>query len=486
MNVYGHCMDEAFWSKSKSKILFIPTSNKLPFVSGFFKVSKSLNYLIIPWKNESDHQLTTKMQPSTDVELVFPHTLRNLKQYSYKVTGRARKPQLFRQNGTIYGFDIFFMDVVAKKQNANFSISIYPNSANFFHLMTKERLDINLDTINIGFLVEARKYYKTVNTFETEGYCALVPIPPRNSFFKYILTPYDWMSWMFIIFSIIFCAVAWKFFNCHRSGRNLDGPGYVVFGLIAYFLGQSNLIRHNRWYHAMIIQIFAFIMLILGNAYQSLLISLLSVSRNGTRITTVNELMEGNYHFLYDRMYFLMITEKDLQYSVLNVSTVIKETEIRESHKSMAEQNNALIIRCDTAHDLIYSGNHEYNLSKPSDYFYILPEKLLTTYGSYMTGRFSPFTERLEEISLEIFESGIKQHWKTLLQKLTDRIDLDLSYILNEDYMLKINDLKYVFFIHGFGLLIALAVFLSEVIVHKYHAKMLQPFQKIVEKIKGK
>ena len=500
MNVYGHCTDEAFWSKSKSKILFVPTSETFPSVSGFFKVIKSLNFVLIPWKNESGIRLTTEMAsillivdkelkmspPSTDVEIIFPDKLRNLKQFCYKAAGRERKPKLFRRNGTIYGYDLFFMDLVAKKQNANYSVDIYANSTNYVQLMTAQMLDINLDTINLGFLSYVRKYYKTVNTFDTEGYCALIPIPPRNSFFKYILSPYDWMSWMFMLLSVTFCAVIWKIFKSHRSGRSLNGPGYVIFGLIANFLGQSNSIRHSRWYHALIIQIFAFIMLILGNAYQSLLISLLTVSRNGTRITTVNEMMEGNYHFMYDRMYFLMITEGDLANSVKNISNIIKEKEIQTNHKSMAEHNNALVIRCDTAHDLIYSRNYEYNLSKPSDYFYILPEKLLTMSESYMTGRFSPFTERLEEISLQVFESGIKQHWKTLMQKLTDQIDLDVSYFLNEDYMLKINDLKYVFFIYGIGLLIALAIFLFELIVHKYYEKISQEFRKIVEKITQK
>lgn len=499
MNYFGHCIDEAFWSKSQSKAIFVPSANAHPAVFGFFYMIKNINLVIIHWKRQNENRVTTEMMtwdglnykmynmsPSTNIDKVFSDKLRNMKQYHYKVTGKEQKPRLFHQNGTLYGYDLIFMDVVATKQNANFSIHVYESGggADFAKLMINSSFDVSLNTINIGSLSIATKYFKTINTFDTEGFCALIPIPPRNSFLKYILTPYDWMSWMFMIISIAICATIWKVFKYQPAGFAVNHPGLVIFGIVANFLGQSISLRHSRWYHALVIQTFAFMMLILGNAYQSLLISLLSISRNGTRITTVNEMMEGNYNFMFDKLYHWLTTETELETTIYNLSNIIYLPNVLENHESLADNNTVLIIRCDMAHELIYSENYETNFTKVSDYYYILPEKLLTMYENFMTSRFCPFTERLEDISLQVFESGIKQHWKILMRKLTDQIDLDISYIINEDYMLKMTDLKNVFFIHLFGMFVALAVFLLELILHKFNWSMMCFLRKLIKKFK--
>lgn len=151
-------------------------------------------------------------------------------------------------------------------------------------------------------------------------------------------------------------------------------------------------------------------------------------------------MMQGDYQIIYDRQYHWMMTSDALKVSMLLDSEVIHLNNVAENHTILAAENKVLVMRCDMAHNLIYSNNYNFNSSKPpSDSFYILPEKMLTMYENFMTARFSPFSERLEEISLQIFESGIKQHWKILLHKLTNQFDLEVSYIVNEEYMLKMS-----------------------------------------------
>jgi hypothetical protein len=112
---------------------------------------------------------------------------------------------------------------------------------------------------------------------------------------------------------------------------------------------------------------------------------------------------------------------------------------------------------------------NDFNRGSPTDSFFILPEKFFTLYETLMTGRVSPFIDRFAEISLRIFESGIKQYWKTLMHQLTDEIDLTQISIIKEDYLLKMGDLKYVFYIWAIGLLLASIAFALELLCHKYH-----------------
>lgn len=261
MNNFGHCTDEAFWSKSNSKNIFIPSSEKsvrkASQISDFFAAIKSVNFVMVPWIKEGSSRITTEMitwtnlkfnstsmTPSTNVDEVFPDRLRNMDQYQYKVCGREQEPRLFIRNDTLYGYDVIFMDAVAKTQNANYSIQSF-GGTEFANLIINSKFDLSLNTINIGFLNNARKYFKCINTFETEGFCALIPIPQRNSFLKYIFTPYDWISWMLIAIAIATCSAVWKLFKSYPSGFNLDNPDVIIFGFIAYFLSQSITIHHT-------------------------------------------------------------------------------------------------------------------------------------------------------------------------------------------------------------------------------------------------
>lgn len=326
MEIFGSCIDEAFWS-STTNIIFMPTGElsytSYPSVFGFFVSIKSLNFIMVYDYKFNDGRISTRMlefnflqrllrnlPPSTNVNVMFPDKLNNMNSYLYKTAGQEQWPRLYRTNGKLHGYDLFFMDTVIQKQNARYSVRLFEkkpeSSSEFALLMINSTFDLSLNTLNIGGLSYVRKYYKTINTFDIGGYCALIPIPPEHSFIKYILSPFDWMTWMFIGLSILGCAFIWTVFKSRSSGQSLSSPGHMVLRIIAGFFGQSISIRHTRWYHSLIVQIFAFMMIILGNGYQSLLISLLSLSRNGTRITTINEMMHGNYNFFADSLFMLM------------------------------------------------------------------------------------------------------------------------------------------------------------------------------------
>jgi hypothetical protein len=417
---------------------------------------------------------------TTNVDKVFPDRLLNLNQYKYKVIGASQLPRLFLKNGKFYGFDVFFLEIVAKKLNASFAIDIvnYADSsalANVQNRMGKGQIDLNLNTMNSGGNVETfSKYYKTFNTYDVDGYCALVPIPPRLSFLKYLLVPYDTASWILMLVSLVALAVIWTVFKTQRDSRSLSSVGHMILRVVAGFLGQAFNFVSTRWFHLLVMQIFIFMVLILGNAYQSLLVSLMTVSRNGTRITTVDEMMKGDFNYISESIFHVDILQQQPNSSMTERFQEDKTIYLTQTfnYKEKAANNSVLIVRCDFAHDIFFTENYKFDNGKTSDYYYILPEKLFTLYETLATGRFSPFVDKFAEYSLRIFESGIRQHWKTLLHKLTDEIDLNQISIIKEDYLLKMGDLKYVFYIWGIGLSLATIAFIIELLCYKYRARI--------------
>ena len=482
MKFLGKCISQQFWDISSSKFIFIPTraisKPEMFSVFFFFKQFKRINTIIgtpdrIFIYDYFGHSLVS-VYPTSNAKKVFPNNLLNLKRYNFKIQGTSQKPRLHWINAKFQGVDVYFIKTIAKKVNATFSSQFYDmknwkQNKLFMSFLMDGSADLSLNTMNSLSLTNqymknsssVSTYLKTFTTFDEEGFCALVPIPPRVSFFKYLLKPFDIATWILMAVSVISLAVLWMIFKKTRDGRNLNSPGYMVFRIIAMFLGQDIPSRQTRWFHTMIIQLFIFVMMILNNLYQSQLISLMTASRNATRIETVNEMMEQNFIFCSDQFFYAFLYLNDQNSSRYQICPEMYENN-NIDYKSMAQNGTVLITRCDNARDMFYTKNNNFSFGHPAEVYYILPEKVFTFYDNLKTGRFTPFLEMFEKFSLIIFESGVRQHWKMLLHKYSDELDLKQIAIDNEDFLLKMNDLKFVFVICGIGLIIATMVFLVE------------------------
>jgi hypothetical protein len=406
--------------------------------------------------------LTNKMivvEPTTNIEKVFPDKLRDLNQYEYKVFAAEQKPGLFKENGKIVGHNVLFLEIVAKQQKAKFKIFDFGDDiGRASKALLEGELDLSLNTM-VGSLKPDTKIFKQVNTFDTNGYCAMVPIPIGKRFFNFFTEPFDTLSWGFMVVSLLLLIVIWTIFKMRRDGRRLNSAFYMVFWLIAGFLGQAIPFRHTRWLHLLIIEIFVLAVMILGNAYQSVLISFLTVTVNATRITTVDEMLKGDYNYISSSYFYLITKQFRLTSSFMEMLNVDKAEDSidRIDFKSLAENNTVVILKCDRAKAMIDSSLSNFKYGK-----------LFTTYDKLMTTRYSPFAERLEDFSMRIFESGIKQHWNTMIKKITKKLDFKLISVVKEENLLKLDDLKYVFLLWGVCLLVACIVLLLEQLWKRY------------------
>lgn len=510
-NAFYSCLDGIVFTNS-TKFIIIPTvpvgETELLRLSKFINAFKRLNNVVI-FEQKFENILTTHMvsfnylskkskvlTPTCNVDEVFSDKLVNLHQYKYKVSATVQKSRLNLMNGKLYGNDLLFLDILMRKQNATKQMMVIgwkdiKKWKIFLAKVLNGDIDIVLNTMmSSDFFPNIRIFFKTFNTYDVAGYCALIPIPQRSPSQRlfFIFYSFDGIFWILMLISLAGLAIIWKIFKF--QSKNLNSVSDILFGVISGCFSQSFSFRHTRWFHLMMIQTFIWFMAIVGNFYQSELISQLTVEQNASRIMTVDSMLAGNYNYISDRYFINMISYYEDQSSF--VSQIVDQSSIYSDdtydYKSSAANNSVLIIRCDVAFDILYS-NH-YDKDDPSDFYYLLPEKFLTSYETLVTTRYSPFTEELDKLSLRIFESGIKQHWKTLIHKFTG-ISTHSHDAVARDNMLRLNDFVPVFSVWAIGLCAALFVLLIELLWFYYRARIKHSWlgrkvHKIVQKISPK
>ena len=96
--------------------------------------------------------------------------------------------------------------------------------------------------------------------------------------------------------------------------------------------------------------------LVLGNAYQSLVISLMSESRNGTRLNTFDDLMQSEFNIITDPLFSTLIIESP--YYVMYADKIQKDfTSLDEvDYVTLAKNNTAIVMTCSVA-NFLYSSN---------------------------------------------------------------------------------------------------------------------------------
>lgn len=197
-------------------------------------------------------------------------------------------------------------------------------------------------------------------------------------------------------------------------------------------------------------------MFILGSAYQSLIISLISESRYGVTIKTFDELMQSNYSLEVDYLFYYMMRVSDV---ISKNVAIVYDLNFQQK----AANNTVIILRCDATEYIMYSDEYD---SHAIDYLYLLSNKIYTYYESFTTSKFSPYHEKLQYFSSLIFESGIRQHWKEFEKYQDNREMMEVNKINNEEYLINFDDLFGVFYLLGFGFIFAILTLIFEIFWH--------------------
>ena len=457
------------WSNS-AKFIFVPaqdykTTRNTEVFSFFDHIGVTNAVLIYQERNllkaVISNQFLKKpyaLKDLSKIDKVFPDKLANLN-YCYKISGCNQLPRLLIVRDELVGVEMMVLETILRKQNAKVCMVKTMLNYKFTELMESLRLmetgeiDFSPNTFYDDSTSSLRYFERKINTYDENGYCALIPIPPRLSLLSFLLAPYDVTSWILLFLSLSISAFVWKLLR--RPSPSSDSTLHFLFGIIAFFFGNSIPFRHNRRMQVVLLQLIIFMTFIMGNAYQSLIISLMSSSRDGVRFKTFDEMFSSDLKFEVDPMFYNIIFK-----SGDPLVNRMKKSRIRQiNYQSYQGQNYAIIGRCDSFHFEMF---HETN-SNVSRYFYLLPEKKLNFYEKFPLRPFSPFYDYLQSKYDTVFESGIRQFWKDKLKipKYSED-ERQIASFKNEEYLLKMVDISGVFYILLFGYAVSIFVFILE------------------------
>lgn len=406
---------------------------------------------------------------SPNAKLLFPDKQKNLEEFTYKVGLIEQAPRIkFEEAGTairIAGIEVQIFSIISKHQNATWQIVFLQDTRND-GVRDVETVAKSLSsflysnnfglTLNTGFKMFSFSYRSMINTYDIVGYCALVPIPPRLLLLHFLLTPFDFLSWLTLSLSTLVSAFFWRFLR--NNDRSSNSFGQFVFGILGNFLGQSFPLRSTRNIKNLLLFLSILVTFVMGNVYQSLIISLMTKSRDGERFMTFDQLFQSDLILRTDEVFKAYMNSSED--SSVNISKLNTEwVRYNESERRNLD-NTALIFRCDQL-------ELEFNvLANKNTYekFYMLAEVRIPMFEKFLLGRRSPFHMKLQKYYDLLFESGIRQFLLRMLEtKNQNFIQSESFFISSEGYLFNLNDLYGVFLILIAGKTVSAVIFIIEV-----------------------
>lgn len=470
---------------TSSNFIFIAVNfptNILKYVASVFYFVRALNTILVqettrgrlivysfnPYELELRKRVYEIQADRSTFDVFFPDKFRDLKGYKYQIFFHVKSGRIWKTSNGTFGIDLKVMNNIAQHQNASCQFHTIERDEKgkkfYIDALNNPNFDLTIDTsVEIS-----SNHHQKINTFETDGYCALVPLPSRNSFVKFLIKPFDSWTWLSILLLITFCAFAWIFIN-KMFQTNSVSTGYFIFSCIAQFIGQSIPFRNHHAIHKMILQLTFIMTFVLGNAYQSLLISFMFNARFGEKISTVDEMINQNFSYLVDPFFKLMFeTSNDYPEIRTRIVETLDDATFL-NYSKLSSENVAIIMSCFDSNMLMNDMKAELmNEQKMMNFYYELPTKLYTFYLNYVMTHSSPFGNRIQELVQIIFDSGIKQKWNSRIPYENTKALKEREYYENENYFLNLEDLSNVFYILFICWIVSTVVLILEILFYHY------------------
>lgn len=391
-----------------------------------------------------------------NVSIAFPYKLKDLEGYSFKLAMTNQTPHFWIKDGQLKGLESYFLKEMVIRQNATYHIWNFQNVSSSETREVYFNSDFSLNTgISSRYLA-----LLPITAFKSDGFCVLVPIFPRNSFLMNLLMPFDAWTWILMFIAIFFASLIWNIICMKKLSRSRHPSSYFIFVIYGLFFGQSIPVFKLCLLQTFLLQLFVLLNFILGNAYQSLIISSMSVADKDVSINSLDELFESDITLLVDSMFYRIAQGENVNDNFFLKFTQI--TKISFSLKQFHDDGVGLVLKCKGANFLLA----DYENSKM---YKVLPEKLVTTIELYLISKYSPFYESFMFYVQAIFESGVRQYWESI-DAVSIYNNLKVmnmkKFYEEEQYLLKIEDFKYIFVVWVFGVLSGLFAFIGETLFH--------------------
>ncbi|CRK93888.1 CLUMA_CG007415, isoform A [Clunio marinus] len=464
-----------FYNKTFSdstKFGLITSKKSSKSMKQFFTILDYLGFInLIILRDDDDHQIkiytfnkfgkiiyAISSEDRWNFPVVFPDRLKNLNGYQFPMLFIEEYSRCTIVNDEIDGINFRVLKMFMNKYNGAMSLTASVNPADpQISIKIQNYFSKNLAGISLSTSVKLSDWKKWIYTYDENGYCALIPRPPRLTFLHFILTPFDGLSWTFMIISIVVCSIFWKLLTRSYNYLKSNSPFFFIFGVIANFLGQSIPFRNSRRIQKLLLQLCVLMTFIMGNAYQSLIIASMSTSRDGRKFNTWQEMFSSDLTYEVGEIFYVSLKESGDFPDVINRMNVAREIQFEK----LSLQNVAIILRCnDIQTEIDY--NKDVDVMK---HFYLLPGKLTPFIEKFALAPSNPLLGILQTNFNYIFESGIRQYLERYFQGLRKKnVDDITKFIINEDYLLTMNDVYGIFLILVGGYVVSFFVFICELI----------------------
>lgn len=429
INCFSKAKFSQYWN-SQSKYILISTErerNSLARTTSFFYSMGLLDVIIIgqdgiglqaisynPFEKEAlERVYDIDLKKLITIEIAFPDKLKNLHKYQYKSVFIEEYPEIFyrktqKNSIRLTGMSLIFIKTVTQHQNATAVLvcdsKIKGRDARLMNALKTKTTDLILNTHSLIEGKDANKF-KLINTYETDGFCVMLPFPPRKSVFDFIMKPFDLWTWILIMLTVTCLVIVWHYLTQRSELPNPDTTWFVMFAFFAFFLSQGVRFHQNRLLQKILVQLMVMTTFILGNIYQSELTSYMLESRVGNKIASIDEMMSHNYTFQVDPLFMKKLNRSEAYVDLIARVSKLLVAPPRE-FENLASKRVGLIVSCNHV-DLLYRDANVLGFSKDAvNYYYRVPGKLFPSYLSYITAPYSVLAYRLHEYSLRIHESG--------------------------------------------------------------------------------
>lgn len=448
-------------------VVFDIEERKLIELKSYFFQMKMLNVLVVgkfknvfkifsynPFSRRAFYGINQNATKKLSIGRAFPDKLRNLAGYTYKAVFYP-DPETTFKDGQVQSTAMTFMKIAAEFQKARVIPVKYETEIDqkIGSAIASGTVDVCLNCAAYRNNVNTNFFIQGVPTYEVDRFCAFIPYPDTRSHLDFLLKPFDSWTWVCFLVSMISCCFVWQLLNT-TSKAERNSWAFFLFGFISCFLGQLVPFRKVRSMQTFILQLMILLTFVLNCLYDSLIISSITNFYYGTKITTIDEMLRGNYSYLANRVFEFRSNESD-HYKRMEANIKFT-TYFSFDFKNLSSSNVVLIEKCSFfAPDTESSENLQ-------EFYYILEEKFQTFYAELFTAYPSFFVQRLREISLKVFESSIKTAWIETKPYVSRKLMKEREYYENEEYFLKLPDLTLVFYLLLIGLFLSSVIFLAE------------------------
>jgi len=389
-------------------------------------------------------------------QMIFPDKLKNMRGFAYTIAIYNQPPRIFITH-TVISPLIFFLEALCDAQNAYFHLLLLNHYSQLHQYWVNRGMHLTLNTATIFDTPEPK-----LLTYEKEGYCALVPIPPKSSLTQLIfIEPFDGLTWMFLALSVVGCVgVFWMF----RGRGAVDSPWLLGYGMFVYFIGQGvDFSRRNRMVLTILLQLIILMIFVLSNAYEGVITSFMIQPMRENRMESIDDLLASDYEILTDEAFAFHIREyQELQKLMPRMNT--SGVNVSSRHEELIVQQHYVFIRiCEIA---------EYDMNVPlsngrklSDYYYLLPERLLTQFLYLEASYMNQFLERIQYYMDLCFQAGLHHFWNIMAKEL-NHINMPENTTSDEIEYLKLEDLYQVFSILVIGYVLSSLLLIVEIFLH--------------------